>query len=385
MPAPDRFELALAGDPGRYPCVATVAAAAWAGGTASIATSAAHGLAAGQTVDVAHMAPAAWNGSHTITAADAGHLSFALAADPGAYAAGGAISHPVAGIVAAAWRDGRATLATAAPHGLVDHQFVTIAATIPAAYGGTFRIELIDASHFSYALAADPGAYVAGGRVAIAATTSSVTRAPTPAVTAIAGAAWSTADGGSARIATAADHGLADGQRVVVAGIAPAGYNGAYAVTVTDATHFAYALAADPGGSFDASNFAAPGIATVKSSDRYLPHPAMPADTDIHVRIDVARSHAPARRQATLTLRAYVGDSFAAAGNCVLNDFRNLARDIKALCPARAPTIAQDGIVIDDVAGPALANVYLGFTTARGTAAGDHQAIAISDLLVRSQ
>lgn len=55
---------------------------------------------------------------------------------------------------------------------------------------------------------------------------------------------WS---GGNATINTASAHGLTTGGTVVVAGVTPAGYNGTYTVTVTDADTFTYAVA-NPGG-----------------------------------------------------------------------------------------------------------------------------------------
>jgi hypothetical protein len=55
---------------------------------------------------------------------------------------------------------------------------------------------------------------------------------------------WS---GGSATVNTATAHGLTTGNTVVIAGVVPAGYNGTYVVTVTDADTFTYTVA-DPGG-----------------------------------------------------------------------------------------------------------------------------------------
>lgn len=110
----------------------------------------------------------------------------------------------------------------------------------------------------------------------------------------------------------------------------------------------------------------------------------MPLDTDIHVRLDVARSYDAAKRQATITLRAYIGDNFS-NGSCGLSDFKDFSRDLSETCPVRAPTIEQAGIVINDVAGPALRNVYLGFSTARGASVNDNEAIHVRNLILRSQ
>lgn len=55
---------------------------------------------------------------------------------------------------------------------------------------------------------------------------------------------WS---GGTATVTTSAPHGFATGDRVTIAGQTPTGYNGTYAITVTGATTFTYALVSNPG------------------------------------------------------------------------------------------------------------------------------------------
>lgn len=464
---PAHFTYPLADSPGVYPFVATVAAATWSSGTATVTTAGDHGLSSGQSVTLSNLSPAAWNGTYVVTSIDGTHFSYTLATNPGAYVSGGQVSYPLNWVNTASWADGKVTMETAAQHKLASNQFVTISNVYPAGYNGTYRVTVIDANHFSYALAyptVNPGPYVSGGLVAITGMTSTVMAAASTAIAAatwstggfaiidtavahnlvsgqtvhingvtsagpasyngvymvtvvgasrfifghatdpgayLAGgvaataapasatvnsAAWSPTGGGTVTVATAAAHGYASGQLVVIAGVAPAGYNGAYPVTVIDATHFSYPLASDPGGSFAAASFAVPGIATVKSSDIYLPYNgSMPTDTDIHVRIDLVRGYDAARHQATLTMKAYMGDTFALAGNCGLADFKNFARDLSETCPLRSPTIEQDGIIVNDVAGPAMRNVYLGFTTARGAAASDNQTINVSNLILRSQ
>ena len=58
-------------------------------------------------------------------------------------------------------------------------------------------------------------------------------------------------------------------------------------------------------------------------------------------------------------------------------------------CPLQSSNglhaVSKTGIVINDVSGPALSNIYIGFTTARGTASADNQNISIYNLLLRSQ
>jgi hypothetical protein len=58
--------------------------------------------------------------------------------------------------------------------------------------------------------------------------------------------AWS---GGTVTATTSVAHGwnVGDTVQAVIAGVAPAGYNGAYAITITSTTQFTFALAANPG------------------------------------------------------------------------------------------------------------------------------------------
>ena len=48
-------------------------------------------------------------------------------------------------------------------------------------------------------------------------------------------------------VTTASPHGLANGASATLSGVIPSAYNGTYAITTTDATHFTYSLAGDPG------------------------------------------------------------------------------------------------------------------------------------------
>jgi hypothetical protein len=468
--APNQFTYPLATDPGAYPYVATVAAASWAsgsGGVATITTSAAHGLSSGQSVSITNASPSGWNGTYVVTVTGTTQFTYALASNPGAHIAGGQVSHPLSLVNSASWSGDIVTVTTAAAHKLRTDQYVTISGILPAGYNGTYRVTVIDTTRFSFRRT-NPGAYVSGGLVALAGITGTVMAGTTtnitgttwatsgtvavttaaahglslgqtvyingvtpsgyngvyaisfvpsstrfdvalpnaglaagaggivavaaPANASINSAAWSSSNGGTATLATAAAHGFTNGQVINISGVSPGGYNGAFAITVINATSFSYALATDPGGSFAAATFVRPGIATTSSVYPYIRKPiddgfstsTMPPDTDIHVRLDVNRSYDATRHQATLTLRAYIGDNFS-TGNCGLADFKNFSRDLSVLCPIRTPTIEQNGIAVNDVAGPALRNIYFGYTTARGSSSNDNETIHIQNLILRSQ
>lgn len=143
-----------------------VRAAKWvpASATVSIGTVTAHGLVSGQRVRLAGINPPAYDGTVGIAVDDATHFSYALAADPGPYVAGGHIAAPTDGIVSTAgWGAGRVTVTTVAAHGLVNGQPVSLAGVAPVGYNGTYPVSIDNATAFSFALATDPGVYVAGG------------------------------------------------------------------------------------------------------------------------------------------------------------------------------------------------------------------------------
>lgn len=122
------------------------------------------------------------------------------------------------------------------------------------------------------------------------------------------------------------------------------------------------------------------GISSVKSSDPNLPYGGtLPINADIHVRLDLTRTYPSAPGQGQYQLQAYVAAQFL---GCQLTDFQNLSQDMSMLCKQAAKI--SDVIVIDDIAGlgPAMQNVYVGFTTAQD--ASSPQQISISDLLIRS-
>jgi hypothetical protein len=139
----------------------------------------------------------------------------------------------------------------------------------------------------------------------------------------VSGATWLS---GKATITTATDHNVSTGQYVTITGISPAGYNGTYQVTKKTSDSFEYALGTNPGSA----------------------------------------------------------GSGGTVGTCSLNHLQNLASDLSSLCPTRGATVAQDGIVINDVNGPALSGIYVGFTNSRGTSSNDNQDISITNLLLRS-
>lgn len=397
-----QFTYALASNPGAHVSggqvshpLSWVNSVSWSGDIVTVTTAAAHKLRSDQYVTISGILPAGYNGTYRVTVIDATRFSFPRT-NPGAYVSGGLVAlagitgtvmaGTTTNIAGTTWAtSGTVTVTTAAAHGLSLGQTVYINGVTPAAYDGVYAISFVPSStSFNVGLPNAGLAAGAGGLVAVAAPTSAT----------ISSATWSSTNGGTATLGTSAAHGFTNGQMVNIAGVSPGGYDGAYVITVIDATHFSYALATYPGDTFPVSNAfftISPGIATTLGAYPYMKDPStglststMPFDTDIHVRLDVTRSYDASKHQATVTLRAYIGDNFS-SGNCGLADFKNFARDLSVLCPIRTPTIEQNGIVVNDVAGPALRNIYFGYSTARGSSSNDNETIHIQNLILRSQ
>lgn len=240
---------------------------------------------------------------------------------------------------AAKWVPASATvsIATLTAHGFIDGQRVTLGGINPPAYDGTVSIAVDDATHFSYALAADPGSYVAGGHIS----------APTDGI--VSTMVWGA---GRVTVTTVAAHGLVNGQPVSLAGATPVGYNGTYPVSIDNATAFSFALATDPG---------------------------------VHV---AGGSLTPA---IMLGLRAYVASQLPPVGGsytepCSAAQLRDLAVNLSDLC-TQTPTLSHNDVAIDvdAISGQALDHVYAGFTGAQSSGAAGVQSVAIYNFLLKSQ
>jgi hypothetical protein len=187
-------------------------------------------------------------------------------------------------------------------------------------------------------------------------------------------------------ITTTATHYLIPNQSITISGVSPAAYNGTYQITPINATRFSYSLPSNPGLYASGGAVISPfyGISTVKSSDARLPYDGvLPLNTDIHVRIDIIKSHVGAT--ATYDLKAYV---VSAPDSCAsIANLKNLSFDMDDLTCNPAPTISQDKILINDISGfgEAMSSVYVGFTNGQTNNVAGEQSITISNFLLRSQ
>jgi type IV pilus assembly protein PilY1 len=173
VPSTTQFRYALATDPfvtlaGRVN-PRTVTTASWSAGTVTIDTSSAHDLTVGTAITVAGFdnANTGYNGDFIVTAVPSTtRLQYALASDPGGWAATGSETVSRTASVATPWAANAATITTATAHGLAVGNTVTVAGVSLSGYNGTVTVTAVPSTTtFKYTLASDPGATgaVAGG------------------------------------------------------------------------------------------------------------------------------------------------------------------------------------------------------------------------------
>lgn len=69
-------------------------------------------------------------------------------------------------ISAASWANNQVSVTTSTAHGFSDGDCVVIASSNPSGYNGTWVINYVDSTHFTYDTTTDPGTYVGSGTVA---------------------------------------------------------------------------------------------------------------------------------------------------------------------------------------------------------------------------
>ncbi len=144
--------------PAAVSIVASPSGASESGYRVTITTSVAHGLSAGQTVTIAGVGVAAYNGTFTVVNVPSSTQFTYVCGTNGLANSGG-------GTAASA----TVTIQTAASHGFVAGQLVTIAGVGVSGYNGTFAVAtVVDSTHFTYS-AYNGGFAASGGGTATAA------------------------------------------------------------------------------------------------------------------------------------------------------------------------------------------------------------------------
>jgi hypothetical protein len=458
----------------------------WAGGTLTLTTATAHGLAGSQAITVSGISPGSANKTYAVQSTPAtNQITVSLSSDPGAYVSGGSVrafstgAEPRNSRVGTVLK-GPVSIADASydsvndritfdtdnvAHGFAIGQKVYVSAIFPKAYGGVYTVLASgyrsDATcvsnsncRFRVSKATSPGSYSSGGTVVAGSEISAVTATTGP---------------NSASATTTSSHGFSSGTTTTTFGLDPSGFGVTASLSSAAGTSLTYPL----GSNLSASVFAAEspaGMVTMNgsvpyfaSSDEFvLTTAASPyngsawTSTVYHVRLDIARSHDSANGAAVLTMKAYIGDQGGSLPDtCSISDFKDLSRDLSAICPYRTATLQQNSVPVSNLAnisaaswdsGPQvvtvtttaahglatggtiklsgatptayngthtinvtgstsftyplvsnpgtwaaggmiepLANVFFGFTTARGNTNADDQNVVLSNLLMRSQ
>ena len=143
---------------------------AWSAGFITFQTATNHGLALGNVVTVAGASPSGYNDTYTVTAVPSS-TTFTVVnpANPGAWVSGGTVSKISTLATGTSWSGGVITFVTAASHGFVTGNAVTVSGVSPSGYNGTFTVTSTPTStKFTAAYAANPGAWTSGGTVTTA-------------------------------------------------------------------------------------------------------------------------------------------------------------------------------------------------------------------------
>ena len=209
------------------------------GTTVTITTSTPNGFVVGQTVTIAGLTPAGYNGTYTIASVSSSTSFTYFNATTGltpTTTAGTVILNAGTAFIPAttgATESGNVvSITTAAPHGFIVGQSVTIAGLTPAGYNGTFTVASVPTTTTFTYVDTNSG---------LTATTTTGTAVLATGVVPIPSAFPATETGNVVTITTLAPHGFVVGQNVTIAGLTPAGYNGTFTITsVPTTTTFTY-------------------------------------------------------------------------------------------------------------------------------------------------
>lgn len=355
--------------------------ASWAGGTLTLTTATPHGLSALQAVTISGISPNGANGTYTVQTAPATtQFTVSLSNNPGAYSSGGlarAVStgtaprNPRVGTV----MKGPVTVTNASydsindritfdtgslAHGFAIGQKVYVSAIYPKAYAGIYTVlssgyrsdatcTFFSNCRFRVSKSTSPGSYSSGGTVVVGSEISSLTATTGP---------------NTASVTTSAAHGFSSGTSVTSYGLDPSGFGTTATLSTASGSSLTYSLGSD----LSASSFSAespPGMVVMNGSVPYfvtsnefaLATAAVPyngsswTSTVYHVRLDVSRSHDSANGAAVLTMKAYIGDQAGSLPDtCSISDFKDLSRDLSAICPYRTVTLQQNSVPVSNIA-----------------------------------
>jgi Tfp pilus tip-associated adhesin PilY1 len=241
-----------------------------------------HGFSTGQSIAIAGVTPSDYNDTYTVNVIDSNNFSFTTAS------ALGPITSTLPGTATASGASTTAT-ATATAHGYSNGDMITISGATPPGYNGTFMISGVTPNTFEYIVSGNledaTGTILAANGFTVTATFAAAHGFTHGDLVSISGATQPAYNGGftiscsgsdctgdltftyqtnndvsitpattagflaattgtsTTAIATLADHGLANGASVVIAGATPAGYDGTYNISKIDDNSFLFITA----------------------------------------------------------------------------------------------------------------------------------------------
>jgi subtilisin-like proprotein convertase family protein len=178
--------------------------------------------------------------------------------------------------VSTAAANGLVTVTTGSPNAFTVGEQVTISGATPAAYDGTFTVAgVLSPTQFQFSApgltmpatslaSAEVGTFtsadVLGATGPVGPVSGNFTVTPGTELNVGVASAVASA-GGTVTVTTKSPFAFLSGQLVTISGLTPASFNGTFAVTVTDSTHFTYSDAALAGAQY-VGNAAVPATAT---------------------------------------------------------------------------------------------------------------------------
>lgn len=219
----------------------------FSGTTATVTTTAIHGMATGNVITVSGASPTTYNGSFTITFVSPTSFSYTMLSNP-ATSATVVGSYIITKNNASIVHSGVfATYTTAVPHNLSSGNAVQISGATTGEYNGIFAVVVTGTNVFTYQMATAPAAdaTAVGTFLEIP-----ITDATTIGSYAIVQRIVSISDSGlTATVTTFTPHGLFTGNQVIMSGTTPSAYNGSFNIVVMGPNTFTYKLAETPGSS----------------------------------------------------------------------------------------------------------------------------------------
>ena len=224
----------------QYTPAINVPAAAVSGSGTTVTVTVPNNFIAGETVVIAGLTPASFDGTFTVASANGSSFTYANATVGASTTAGTATPSglPSSGGSAPVNLPGRAvsgsgtTVTVTIPNNFTAGEMVVISGLTPASFNGTFTIVNATSSSFTYA-------NTTSGTSTTAGTAGAITGFVTPVVP------GASEVGSTVTITTTAPHGFAIGQSITLAGVPALGYDGTFTITsVPSPTSFTYTDAA---------------------------------------------------------------------------------------------------------------------------------------------